>query len=489
MTDREILIVEPTNLLSETCRTLNHSHHQATNYTVMNEIDKASSSFVNLARRGGEAAASPSSIEPSCPHVIERDTACITLLEDDYEEYNYQGKIPQDRRMQISKPSVVTSNARLDKPGKRIRANHDDGPCSKRARGGCRSSSGSHPPRPGPSIVALKARPEKAKAQQTQPSLSSLPEELLYQVGSFLNVSSLNNARLCCRRFNDLLKSDHSGWAENCQRLWKFKAHVLPAARQVVPGGTIHVQGPESKLTSITTDGLLQLSTAFDAYRLSCIDAKLRQELHRDHELVYDPLTGTGTVWSFRFKQAAGREWTDQDPWHHGRAARQLVFLSNGTVREFVASPSDGAPELFLPFGDGTHQNGVETLWRFVSQPLDLPKRMDGAYIRLTVGGRDVPTYLVKRSPTGNWGFVMENCWSVFASFPMAPLPTGAEEQSFTSTTSKVNEDDLARSNDLADSSLTVTSSWQWREALLYNLGASILPDASTFNSHSAGGA
>ena len=487
MTEGEILIVEPTNYLSETCRTLKHNHHQATNYTVMNEIDKASSSFVNLTRRGGEVAAPASPIESSFPHVIERDTACVTLLEDDYEEYNYQGKIPQDRCIPVHKARVVTSNARLDKHLKRIRANHEDGPCSKRARGH-RSSNGSDPSRSSPmSIVALKALPAKVKAQQDQLSLSSLPEELLYQVGSFLNVSSLNNARLCCRRFNDLLKSDHAGWVENCQRLWRSKALVLPAARQVVNIGTINLKDPGFKLTS-TTDGLLQLSTAFDAYRLSCIDAKLRQELHRDHELVYDPKTGTGTVWSFRFKQAAGREWTDQDPWYHGDAAKQLVFLSNGTVRELV-SPLDAAPELILPFGDGTHQNGVETFWRFVSQPLDLPKRMDGAYIRLTVGGRDVPTYLVKRSPTGNWGFVMENCWSVFASFPMAPLPTGVEEQSLTSTTLKVNEENFPRSNVLTDSSLTVTSSWQWREALLYNLGASILPDASTFNVHSAGGA
>ena len=55
----------------------------------------------------------------------------------------------------------------------------------------------------------------------------------------------------------------------------------------------------------------------------------------------------------------------------------------------------------------------------FVSEPMDMPNRPDGAYIRLTVGNRDVPTYVVRRSPTGNWGFLLESCWGLYASFEL----------------------------------------------------------------------
>ena len=40
--------------------------------------------------------------------------------------------------------------------------------------------------------------------------------------------------------------------------------------------------------------------------------------------------------------------------------------------------------------------------------------------MRITVGGRDVPTYVVRRSPTGNWGFIMESCWGLYESFELA---------------------------------------------------------------------
>merc|ERR1711862_1035105 len=46
-----------------------------------------------------------------------------------------------------------------------------------------------------------------------------------------------------------------------------------------------------------------------------------------------------------------------------------------------------------------------------------------GSYIEFTVGGRDVPTYFVRRSPTNNWGFVMESCWGVLASFDLPKRP------------------------------------------------------------------
>lgn len=41
----------------------------------------------------------------------------------------------------------------------------------------------------------------------------------------------------------------------------------------------------------------------------------------------------------------------------------------------------------------------------------------------------------------------------------------------------------LRKRNLLEDSSLSVTNRWQWREALLYNLGSASLPDGPTATS------
>ena len=44
-----------------------------------------------------------------------------------------------------------------------------------------------------------------------------------------------------------------------------------------------------------------------------------------------------GPVWSFRFKESAGPDWTDWDPWWRGEKARKMVFLRDGTVKQIVS--------------------------------------------------------------------------------------------------------------------------------------------------------
>ena len=221
-----------------------------------------------------------------------------------------------------------------------------------------------------------------------------------------------------------------------------------------------------------------------------------------------------GPVFSFRFKEAAGADWTTWDPWWNENEARTMVFLKDGTVKQIVPrsalhQSSDGEDfntntssdavvvgeddrirdedrsngyVLCSPFSDGLdvtdssnrmaegihdrRRPKIEIRWRFVSDPIDMPSRPEGAYIRLTVGNRDVPTYVVRRSPTGNWGFCFESCWGLFASFEL-PLNNNHHQ-----------------SNDLQDSALSVTSSVQWREAMLYNHGAVTLPEGTVASAH-----
>jgi hypothetical protein len=154
--------------------------------------------------------------------------------------------------------------------------------------------------------------------------------------------------------------------------------------------------------------------------------------------------------------------------------------------------------------------------WRFITDPLDLPSRPVGSYIRLTVGGRDVPTYCCRRSPTGNWGFVLESCWGVCASFELPPRPRATQrgrrrrrlrrahnlagqeiylqvevddssEDDELVTLSAANEAPRSIQNDwggvrqedllVTESSFNVTISLQWREAFLYNVGEDTLPE------------
>ena len=158
--------------------------------------------------------------------------------------------------------------------------------------------------------------------------------------------------------------------------------------------------------------------------------------------------------------------------------------------KEGESVEAGGRFDLCEPFSDGTNSGGLKILWKFICRPIDLPVKGTGAYIRLNVGGRDVPTYIIQR--TSNWGFKMENCWGLFASFPLPPKRQ--EPQVASRSLRQQSRIRTRRSSDhnagpsakrprmtieamLDDAALTVTDQGQWREALLYNLGASQLPD------------
>jgi hypothetical protein len=250
------------------------------------------------------------------------------------------------------------------------------------------------------------------------------------------------------------MSTNEAGWFHHCQQLWSQKLHVSPEAKLLVAANN------------------LSPCPAREAYIASCMDA-LRNDI-TDDELCYD---SQGTIWSFRFKESAGEAWTTFDPWYTGEEPRRMIFLRDGRV--FQIADND---ELQLPFSDAVDARGLEVRWRKVTTPLiDGETRSDAVYIRLQVAGRDIPTYVVRRHRS-NWGFLLENCWGIFASFQLprkqrfaAPsrYPNNAELSTRPTKRLKLNEDvDL-----LSDSTLAVTSRLQWREALLYNLGTIDLPD------------
>jgi hypothetical protein len=317
-----------------------------------------------------------------------------------------------------------------------------------------------------------------------------LPEDLILNVASYLDVISLSQLRLASGRSRLLASKDEAGWKQHCEALWSKRDFVFWEARL-----------------------LYSSRQAMKAYHLSVYDARHREEL-RPEELCFDTRTGEGIVWDFRFKETAGVEWTSLDPWWTGGRARKIVFLPDGSVKQIAQISETNGFSLHPPFHDlsrlglqsGESNSGnhyflanAEMTWRFVDQPMDLPKRPCGAYLRLTVDGRDVPTYVVSRSPNGNWGFVIENCWGVYSSTPLpgrqildSPSnPIRRTRMRLRRTrdgprwlnvdgieTDSEEDDEQSHSQQKSvDASFSMSTRSQWREALLYNYGAAVLPE------------
>ena len=260
------------------------------------------------------------------------------------------------------------------------------------------------------------------------------------------------------------------------------------------------------------------------AYGESIRDAHERQNVD-DDELCYDPVSHTGTVWSFRFKSTAGSNWTDNDPWYSGGGARQMVFLKDGTAQQLATTAmkddtsatstvKKAARKLIAPFsdvqqnqqnqhqqhqqpvlGDGTAAPGIVMTWRYIDRPLDNPSGPKGSYIRINVSGRDVPTYFCQRAPEefGNWAFVMDSLWGMFASFViprrrqvlrLRRTTTGArwlnvhEEMDSDGSDAEDNSENNTNTSSchlgrlLSDAKLPTTIRRQWKEALMYNTGS-----------------
>jgi hypothetical protein len=295
--------------------------------------------------------------------------------------------------------------------------------------------------------------------------LSCLPEDVLCNITSFLDVGSLSNVRCLNRSFRTLASQGSAGWENLCQALWATKVHVLKEA----------LEDPDPMA----------------AYRMSVLDARDRDYVKRE-ELIFDPSSQKGTIWSFRFKESAGPDWTTWDPWYSGQPCRKMVFLEDGTVKEFCPEDPNNLETPQFSRRGTLMDPPVIMSWRFLTRPLDMPARPIGSYVRFSVGGRDVPTYCVRRSPTKNWGFIMESCWGVYSSFELPKRPQTRRrlrraqdtEGNWLNVEVEVEEADdsdveVEESAGLLtdDDSFAITSGLQWREAFLYNFGARVLPE------------
>ena len=365
-------------------------------------------------------------------------------------------------------------------------------------------------------------------------SLQDLPEEVLYKITSHLDAPDLLRLRRVNTFWAALAARNAAGWQALVVRLWHDKGHVCPTARTLQQQASSAQGQGDVASSSLSFDN--NERACLEAYKTSVQDAAERQYLLATEEFLYNPATQTGTIWSFRFKESAGADWTQLDPWYAGQRARQMIFLADGTCRPYHRN-NDNRNDNQDNDQDNDQDNNINRpaqpqddpmvtpmTWRFITRPMDLPTRPVGSYVRITVGNRDVPTYAVRRSPTGNWGFVMESCWGLFCSFDLPPripptpptvaaLPTRSFEtatiagmrrrlrhlrRSSDGRTQWVQDEDEDSQHGSAasfrnhdayqaqedpwdylrnDEHLLITNEIQWREAFLYNVGARILPE------------
>lgn len=140
--------------------------------------------------------------------------------------------------------------------------------------------------------------------------LTTLSEGPLYAILSFLDVNSLVDLRLINTKLRSLASDNNAGWKNHCAMLWSQKVRVCPNARKLLDSACAPLvdyleyasDNPGSKSENKTA--------AMEAYTASIVEAKTNSELS-DSDLCFDLNQNTsGVMWSFRFKESAGTDWT-----------------------------------------------------------------------------------------------------------------------------------------------------------------------------------
>ena len=272
--------------------------------------------------------------------------------------------------------------------------------------------------------AAPKAPTPPAKAPE--PSVLSMAvghgsgSDLVYTVAAFLGWRDLLALGATSTFFGPIARSDNL-WRPLCEDYWRDKVFLPASARKLTAAGE-HRQAfadayTDAKRTWITAEELCSME------------------------------------WHSRMKAAAGDHYTDTDPWWTGSAPpRRSKYNLDGTTTRLVVSE------------DGQTQNRSGK-WRFVRSSCGMTGPL-GSFVRMqhSALGRETPTKVVRRHK--NWGWLMDGCWSVSASFP---LPPKGEDPS------------------MEDEGLEITVERQQEEAMAFNYGLP-MPDEEPVGGGAEGG-
>eukprot|EP00026_Physarum_polycephalum_P011954 Phypoly_transcript_12205.p1 GENE.Phypoly_transcript_12205~~Phypoly_transcript_12205.p1 ORF type:complete len:367 (+),score=70.76 Phypoly_transcript_12205:140-1102(+) len=232
--------------------------------------------------------------------------------------------------------------------------------------------------------------------------LYSLPAEIFSYILSYLTPPELGKCALMSTMWNEVANSTYV-WDTMCDRLWRDKVYVPEEFRQEKSNGN-----PKR------------------AYFKSIDDAS--RKYIKDEELC-------SFMWNFRFKEAAGDHWLNNDPWWKDSKPARVRFFPDGT-----SSTLDDWP---APQHDENTGQLVERRWKFINAAAG-KQGPRGSFLQINT----FPPLIVSRF--SNWGFLLQSCWVFYTSFPMPPRGVCTE---------------------LEDSALDVTTETMKQEAMRYNIG------------------
>ena len=149
------------------------------------------------------------------------------------------------------------------------------------------------------------------KSIPRQPDLLTvLSEGPLFAILSCLDVKSLVSLHLVNTKMRTLASDNSAGWKNHCAILWSGKVRVCSSARRLFERACVpeddQTDAPSMDSNSVANDR----KGAMEAYKASILEAKNNSELSEE-DLCFDlARDASGVLWSFRFKESAGLDWT-----------------------------------------------------------------------------------------------------------------------------------------------------------------------------------
>lgn len=199
-------------------------------------------------------------------------------------------------------------------------------------------------------------------------------KDAIVNIFKFLKVEEI----LSCELVNKAWKKacgDSGLWNESCERLWTGKVYIPPKIRA------------------------LRITSPREAYVASVIDSRRKYPTKEEFSAFH---------WRCRFKEDAGEYWTNMDPYYVNTDHTASEFAQT-IVRTFNADGSISRLDNFQLLHEGIDS------YRWVVR-----EGTDDRLLTVQASFEDncFPSYLISRHHD-NWGFIMQNCWVIWTSFPM----------------------------------------------------------------------
>lgn len=132
----------------------------------------------------------------------------------------------------------------------------------------------------------------------------------LYSILSFLDVETLVNLRLTNTKLLSLSSDNSAGWKNHCDMLWSQKVRVCPEARRLLDSSCAPANNQADAASANSDSSIINRRAAMEAYKASVLEARNNNELS-ENDLCFDlARDASGVMWSFRFKESAGIDWT-----------------------------------------------------------------------------------------------------------------------------------------------------------------------------------